>query len=153
MYEIIKNYIKTETYNLEELTRKIDKMFIEDKLTEAERDELILLATENARDSAQVDLFNKIVDLEHRIVVLESAMNTEPEPEPVVWYSGYVTKKNEVVKFDYDNDGTLDLLRYDGGRSETALKPGKIDGWHVVDKDGNILGTFYQGEFTPIQEG
>lgn len=152
MYDIIKNYIKTETYNLDDLTRKIDKMFIEDKLTEAERDELILLATENARDSAQVDLFNKIVDLEHRIVVLESAMTTT-EPEPVVWYSGYVTKKNEVVKFDYDNDGTLDLLRYDGGRSETALKPGKIDGWHVVDKDGNILGTFYQGEFTPIQEG
>lgn len=152
MYEIIKNYIKTETYNLDDLTRKIDKMFIEDKLTEAERDELILLATENARDSAQVDLFNKIVDLEHRIVVLESAMTTT-EPEPVVWYSGYVTKKNEVVKFDYDNDGTLDLLRYDGGRNETALKPGKIDGWHVVDKDGNILGTFYQGEFTPIQEG
>ena len=83
MYEIIKNYIKTETYNLDDLTRKIDKMFIEDKLTEAERDELILLATENARDSAQVDLFNKIVDLEHRIVILESAMNTEPEPEPV----------------------------------------------------------------------
>lgn len=152
MYDIIKNYIKTETYNLDDLTRKIDKMFIEDKLTEAERDELILLATENARDSAQVDLFNKIVDLEHRIVVLESAMTTT-EPEPVVWYSGYVTKKNEVVKFDYDNDGTLDLLRYDGGRNETALKPGKIDGWHVVDKDGNILGTFYQGEFTPIQEG
>ena len=152
MYDIIKNYIKTETYNLDDLTRKIDKMFIEDKLTEAERDELILLATENARDSAQVDLFNKIVDLEHRIVVLESAMTTT-EPEPVVWYSGYVTKKHEVVKFDYDNDGTLDLLRYDGGRNETALKPGKIDGWHVVDKDGNILGTFYQGEFTPIQEG
>ena len=149
MYDIIKNYIKTETYNLDDLTRKIDKMFIEDKLTEAERDELILLATENARDSAQVDLFNKIVDLEHRIVVLESAMTTT-EPEPVVWYSGYVTKKNEVVKYDYDNDGTLDLLRYDGGRNETALKPGKIDGWHVVDKDGNILGTFYQGEFTPV---
>ena len=149
MYDIIKNYIKTETYNLDDLTRKIDKMFIEDKLTEAERDELILLATENARDSAQVDLFNKIVDLEHRIVVLESAMTTT-EPEPVVWYSGYVTKKHEVVKYDYDNDGTLDLLRYDGGRNETALKPGKIDGWHVVDKDGNILGTFYQGEFTPV---
>lgn len=152
MYDIIKNYIKTETYNLDDLTRKIDKMFIEDKLTEAERDELILLATENARDSAQVDLFNKIVDLEHRIVVLESAMTTT-EPEPVVWYSGYVTKKNEVVKYDYDKDGNLDLLRYDGGREYTALGPGKIDGWHVVDKDGNILGTFYQGEFTPIQEG
>lgn len=146
MYDIIKNYIKTETYNLDDLTRKIDKMFIEDKLTEAERDELIFLATENARDSAQVDLFNKIVDLEHRIVALETA-------DFVVWENGYTTKQGETVKYDYNGDGELDLLRYDGGRSYTALSPGKIDGWHVVDKDGNILGTFYQGEFTPIQEG
>ena len=100
------------------------------------------MATDGAKDSAQIDLYEKIVDLEHRIVALE----TKDIPE---WYAGYVTRKGETVKFDYDNDGTLDLLRYDGGRSETALKPGKIDGWHVVDSEGNILGTFYNGEFIP----
>ena len=146
MYDIIKNYIKTETYNLEELTRKIDKMFIEDKLTEAERDELIQLATDNARDEKQVDLYEKLVDLEHRIVALETA-------DFVVWENGYTTKKGETVKYDYDKDGNLDLLRYDGGREYTALSPGKIDGWHVVDSQGNILGDFYKDEFTPIQEG
>ena len=146
MYDIIKNYIKTETYNLEELTRKIDKMFIEDKLTEAERDELIQLATDNARDEKQVDLYEKLVDLEHRIVALETA-------DFVVWENGYTTKKGETVKYDYDKDGNLDLLRYDGGREYTALSPGKIDGSHVVDSQGNILGDFYKDEFTPIQEG
>ena len=146
MYDIIKNYIKTETYNLDDLTRKIDKMFIEDKLTEAERDELILLATENARDEKQVDLYKKLVDLEHRIVALETK-------DFVVWENGYTTKKGETVKYDYDGDGNLDLLRYDGGREYTALSPGKIDGWKVVDSQGNILGDFYKGEFTPIQEG
>lgn len=143
MYDIIKNYIKTETYNLDDLTKKIDKMYIEDKLTEAERDELILLATENAKDEKQVDLYEKLVDLEHRIVALETA-------DFVVWEAGYTTKQGETVKFDYNGDGELDLLRYDGGRSYTALKPGKIDGWHVVDSQGNILGDFYNGEFTPI---
>ena len=144
MYEIIKNYIKTETYNLDDLTRKIDKMFIEDKLTEAERDELILLATENAKDEKQVDLYEKLVDLEHRIVALETA-------DFVVWENGYTTKQGETVKYDYNGDGELDLLRYDGGRSYTALSPGKIDGWHVVDSQGNILGTYYKGEFTPVE--
>lgn len=57
------------------------------------------------------------------------------------------------VKYDYDGDGNLDLLRYDGVREYTALSPGKIDGWKVVDSQGNILGDFYKGEFTPIQEG
>lgn len=143
--EIFLTLIKSGNYNLDELSIKLDKMYIEGKITEAERDELLLMATDGAKDSAQIDLYEKIVDLEHRIVALE----TKDIPE---WYAGYVTRKGEVVKFDYDGDGTLDLLRYDGGRSETALRPGKIDGWHVVDSEGNILGTFYNGEFTPIGE-
>lgn len=142
--EIFKTVILNGNYNLDELTLKLDKMFIEGKLTEADRDELLLIATENVNDSAQIDFYQKLVDLEHRIVALETK-------DFVEWKSGYVTKKGETVKFDYDNDGTLDLLRYDGGRSETSLKPGKIDGWHVVDSEGNILGTFYNGEFTPIE--
>lgn len=142
--EIFLTLIKSGNYNLDELSVKLDKMYIEGKLTEEERDELLLLATDGAKDSAQIDLYEKIVDLEHRIVALE----TKDIPE---WYAGYVTRKGETVKFDYDNDGTLDLLRYDGGRNETALSPGKIDGWHVVDSEGNILGTFYNGEFTPAE--
>lgn len=145
MYEIIKNYIKTATYNLDELTVKIDKFYLEGKLTESERDELIALANESVRDSYQINLYEKIVDLEHRIVFLETA-------DYAVYTSGYVTKKGETVKFDYNKDGILDLLRYDGGRAETALSPGKIDGWHVVDSTGKILGTFYKGEFTPVEE-
>lgn len=142
--EIFLTLIKSGNYNLDELSVKLDKMYIEGKLTEAERDELLLMATDGAKDSAQIDLYEKIVDLEHRVVALE----TKDIPE---WYAGYVTRKGETVKFDYDNDGTLDLLRYDGGKSETALRPGKIDGWHVVDSEGNILGTFYNGEFTPAE--
>ena len=145
MYEIIKNYIKTATYNLDELTMKIDKFYLEGKLSESERDELISLATESARDSYQIDLYQKIVDLEHRVVYLETA-------DFAVWTNGYVTKKGETVKFDYNKDGVLDLLRYDGGRSETALSPGKIDGWHVVDSTGKILGDYFKGEFTPVDE-
>ena len=142
--EIFKTYILEGNYNLDDLAYKLDKMFIEDKITEEERDELLLMATEGAKDDKQISLYEKIVDLEHRVVALE----TKDIPE---WYAGYVTRKGETVKFDYNNDGVLDLLRYDGGRSETALRPGKIDGWHVVDSEGNILGTFYNGEFTPAE--
>ena len=146
--EIFLTLIKSGNYNLDELSLKLDKMFIENKITEAERDELLLMATENAKDSAQLDLYEKIVDLEHRIVALE---NKGKEEEYAIWVAGYVTKKGETVRFDYDGDGVLDLLRYDGGRAETALSVGKIDGWHVVDVDGNILGSYYKGEFTPIE--
>ena len=141
--EIFLTVIKSGNYNLDELTIKLDKMYIEGKLTETDRDELLQLATDGAKDEKQIDIYAKLIDLEHRVHALEN------KDEYATWVAGYVTKKGETVKFDYDNDETLDLLRYDGGKSETALAPGKISGWHVVDKDGNILGTYYKGEFTP----
>lgn len=140
--EIFLTLIKSGNYNLDELTVKLDKMYIEGKITEEERDELLLMATDGADDSKQIDLYAKVVDLEHRVSALETK-------DFVEWYSGYVTKKGETVKFDYNDDKVLDLLRYDGGKNETALAPGKISGWHVVDAEGNILGTYYKGEFTP----
>ena len=148
MKEFIASIINTGNYVLAEMEERIQKMFIMGKLTESEMTELLALAAENARDSMQIDVTAKLKELEDRIYALEHPV----EPDYAVWVPGYVTKKGEVVKFDYDNDGVYDLLRYDGGRTETALKPGKIDGWHVVDAQGNILGTYYNGEFTPVNE-
>ena len=141
--EIFLTVIKSGNYNLDELSVKLDKMYIEGKLTEADRDELLQLATDGARDEKQIDIYAKLIDLEHRVNAFEN------KDEYATWVVGYVIKKGETVKFDYNDDKVLDLLRYDGGKSETALAPGKISGWHVVDKDGNILGTYYKGEFTP----
>ena len=142
-------FISLGNYNLEELSFKLDKLYIEGKISGEDRDELIILATEKANDVAQVDLYEKVVDLEHRVQALEAEKESAVDAIPV-WVAGYTTQKGEVVKFDYNNDGEYDLLRYDGGRASTALRPGKIDGWHVVDVDGNILGTYYNGEFTPV---
>lgn len=146
MKDFIESVIRTGNYVLSEMEERIQKMYVLGKLTEQEMTELLALAAENARDSMQIDLTAKLKELEDRIYALEHPV----EPDYVIWYSGYVTKKGETVRFDYDGDGVYDLLRYDGGRAETALRPGKIDGWHVVDADGNILGTYYNGEFIPV---
>ena len=120
-------------------------MYVLGKLTAEEMSELLALAADHATDERQIDVVAKLKELEDRIFALE-----HKEPDYAVWVPGYVTKQGETVKFDYDNDGIIDLLRYDGGRTETSLRPGKIDGWHVVDADGNILGTYYNGEFTQV---
>ena len=146
MKEFIKSVIETGTYVLAEMEERIQKMYVLGKLTEEEMTELLALASDHASDALQIDVVAKLKNLEDRIYALEHPV----EPDYAVWVPGYVTKKGEVVKFDYDNDGVLDLLRYDGGRTETALRPGKIDGWHVVDANGEILGTYYNGEFIPV---
>jgi len=148
IYECLHDVINRGDYNVPDMEHKIDLMFIEGKLTEEQKEELFALTATNANDAQQIDVVQKLKELEDRIFALE-----HPSEEVVypVWTNGYVTQKGETVQFDYDNDGTLDLLRYDGGRASTSLRPGKIDGWHVVDQNGTILGTFYNGEFTPVE--
>lgn len=146
MREFLESIIRTGNYVLSQMETRIYKLFAMGQLEEADVPELLNMAAEYAKDEKQIDYTAKLKELEDRIYALEHPV----EPDYVIWYNGYVTKKNETVRFDYDNDGVYDLLRYDGGRAETALKPGKIDGWHVVDAQGNILGTYYNGEFTPV---
>ena len=148
MKEFLEGIIRTGNYVLSEMEERIEKLYALGKLTTEELEELLTLAAENAKDAMQIDVTEKLKELEDRIYALEHPV----EPDYVIWYSGYVTKKGETVRFDYNSDGVYDLLRYDGGRSETSLSPGKIDGWHVVDAQGNILGTYYKGEFTPVNE-
>ena len=153
MKNIFINAINGGNFNLTEMETKIDTLWVKGSLTEAERNELLELAAAKANDINQIDVVARIADLERRVFALENPPEEEQgEPEVVypVWESGYITAKGEIVQFDYDQDGNLDLLRYDGGRATTSLSPGKIDGWHVVDSEGSILGTFYNGEFTPV---
>jgi len=146
MKEFFESVIRTGNYVLSEMEERIEKLYALGKLTTDEMEELLALAAENACDEKQINFTAKLKELEDRIYALEHPT----EHDYVVWVPGYVTKQGETVKFDYDNDGVLDLLRYDGGKAETSLRPGKINGWHVVDAYGNILGTYYNGEYTPV---
>lgn len=129
MKEFIKSIILSGNYVLSDIEIKIKKLYILGDLTESDMNELLTMAANNVDDSAQVDLFAKIVDLEHRIVALETA-------DYAVWTAGYVTKKGEIVKIDLDGDGEYDYAMYAGGRSETSLSVGKIDGWYKVTPNG-----------------
>lgn len=146
MKDFIESVILTGNYVLAEMEERIQKMYVLGKLTAEEMAELLDLASENAQDGMQIDIVAKVKDLEDRVFALEHPV----EPDYPIYVPGYVTKQHETIKFDCNNDGVYDLLRYDGGRAETALAPGKIDGWHVVDSNGVILGTYYKGEFTPV---
>ncbi len=129
MKDFIVSVIQKKDYKLGDVETKIKKLYVLGDLTEDEMTELLKLAADSVDNSMQVDLFNKIVDLEHRVEALETA-------DYVEWKPGYVTKKGEIVKFDIDGDGVLDYVTYLGGRSETSLAVGKIGGWYKVTSDG-----------------
>lgn len=145
MYDFIKNLILSGGYRLDAMEKTIERHYVRGELSEAERVELLNLAADHADESKEIDIVAVLADLERRIEVLESA-------GVKVWVSGMSTAKGQTVLYDIIKEGRLRYCRYDGGRSATALSPGKIDGWvilsgaggevtHTVQKDehGNIV--------------
>ena len=130
--QCIKNVIISGSYTLEELENRIDALWVEGKLNSDQRAELKKLAAENASDYSQIDIISKIADFETRIYNLEHPTDIYP-----IWTPGYVTSKGEIVRYDVTGDSELDLCRYDGGRASTSLSIGKIDGWHLLDRELN----------------
>ena len=137
MRSFIEGIIATGRYKLEDMEMRIKRLYVTGDLTEQDMTELLAAAAEHAQDGSQIDVTAVLADLEHRVKALEDA--AKPEPQFVIWTPGYVTRRGETVQYDVDGDGVLDLVRYDGGREKTALSPGKIAGWNVVDAAGNII--------------
>ena len=148
----VRRIIESKSYSLEALEDRIDILWVEGKLDDVQRAELKRLAAENAQDSQQVDVLEKIADHERRIWELE-----HPVDQYVIWTPGYQTKQHEIVRYDVTGDGELDLCQYNGGRSYTALSIGKIEGWHMLDRELNVTHTITRDAdggyvVTPIPE-
>jgi len=135
-----KSYVETVilrgTFVLSEMEDKINKLWVEGKLTDADREALLPMAAEYADDRFQVNVMEQLADLELRVYNLEFPVDQFP-----VWQQGQVSTKGQVYRFDVTGDGELDLVRYDGGRASTSLSIGKIEGWHMLDRELAIVAT------------
>ena len=119
---------------LDEMEAKISRLWIEGHLTDDERNELIALAAEHAKDVFQTDVLAKLADLERRVYELEHPTDIYP-----IWTAGYQTQQHEIVRYDVTGNGELDLCQYNGGRAYTSLSIGKIEGWNMLDRELNIV--------------
>lgn len=132
VYEIYKAVISTGNFIVSEMEERIETVYAAGKITAEQRTELLIMADEYAKDSVQVDIVSMLADLEARVAKLEAK-------GVFVWTQGHVTAKGETVLYDVNKDGTLEYCRYDGGRASTALSPGKINGWVVLDAEGGQI--------------
>lgn len=98
MYEVIKNAINNTEFELATTIQKIDTLWIESKITDEQRAELIELAREKANPEnsyaplqEQIDsIYTEIDTIKSRLNTLEGKEEpTEPE-EPVDEYPEYV---------------------------------------------------------------
>lgn len=123
----VRTVIQTGDYVLADLEDRIDTLWVEGRIDADIRAELKQLAADNAREGI-ADLRAAVHSLEARVLKLENE-------QYAIWTTGYQTNQHEIVRYDVTGDGELDLCRYDGGRSYTGLSIGKIEGWHLLNRE------------------
>ena len=90
MYDLIRDVINTQRYVLADMLHKIDTLWAQGDLDDEQRTELIALAQGNADTAQEVNMLEKLEELEQRVRALETG-STEPgeaHPDYVVgkWY-------------------------------------------------------------------
>ena len=129
-YNALKTTIQRGEYALEQMEDRINTCWLDTRITTEQRDELLSLAAECAKDEWQVDVLGKLADLDARVYDLEHPTDIYP-----VWQQGQISERGVVYRYDVTGDGELDLCRYDGGRASTSLSIGKIEGWHLLNRE------------------
>ena len=135
MYNTIKNVISQKKYNLTDMLKKINAIWVMGHITEEQVEELTKMAQSNAKAEASVDVFKKLSELtvkqaeiESRIKALEDAMaggssDTETE-EPTESYLAF-----EVGKWYYAGD----KVSFEGKVYECIAPSGAVCVWSPTD--------------------
>ena len=133
-YGALRTTIQLGEYALEQMEDRINRCWLDTRITTEQRDELLALAAECAKDEYQIDVLAKLADHEARIYELEHKDDPDPAEQYPIWEQGMITPQHGIVRWDVTGDGAYDLCRYDGGRSQgTASKVGGIEGWYLLD--------------------
>ena len=87
MYELMKSVICAGNYKLAEIQYKIKKLYVLGDLTEAQTDELLMLASGGvSADAERPEMLEMLKGLSERVSALEKKLDTEAEqPEYEVW--------------------------------------------------------------------
>lgn len=117
MYGIAKNVIESGNFELSDMLKKIDTLWIQGSITEEQKLELTALAQSKANISASLDIQEKLLELDQRISVLEQLQtDTEPADE----YPEYV-----IGKWYYNGD----KITCDGDKYICIAPEGQVCTW------------------------
>lgn len=102
MHEILKDVITSKRYELGDMLRKIDTLWVQGNLNDTQRTELVRLAQDNANPQESMDFAKKLAELEARVEKLEQAEKpVEPQPEEYPEYmAGHWYYAGDKVTFE-----------------------------------------------------
>lgn len=99
MYDIIKNVIDSGRFELVDILKKIDTIWLQGDITNEQREDLVELAREKADISQEVDILAKLEDHEQRLRKLEEG-GSEPSDEYPEYIIGRWYYKDDKITFN-----------------------------------------------------
>lgn len=136
MYEIIKNVIEKQDFDLREMLYKIAKMYIEGYITEEEKEELEEIARNNAKsENSYAPLQEQIDDLYSKYEELYKLIKADEPENPVE--EEYPEYKQPTGAHDAYNTGAKITFK---GEKWEALQDGLVwspeeypQGWKLIE--------------------
>lgn len=138
MYEIIKNVIEKQEYDLRDILYKIAKMYIEGYISEEEKEELEEMARNNAKsENSYATLQEQIDDLYSKYEELYKLIKTDEPENPVE--EEYPEYKQPTGAHDAYNTGAKITFK---GEKWEALQDGLVwspeeypQGWKLINTE------------------
>lgn len=127
MYKVTKSVIEMGGFDLTEILRKIDSLWLKGSITDGERSELYAMAQTKAKAKDSIDLIAKIAELEAKVNALEIKLEGVEVPEGTdepVPYEEYV-----VGKWYYTGNG----VTFKGKSYECIAPEGVVCVWSPED--------------------
>lgn len=99
MYETIKKVLESGRYELSEMLRKIDTIWLQGDITDEQKTELVKLAQDNADPTATTDVWKKLEELDGRMKIVEEKLETEQGEEYPEYISGKWYYKDDKITY------------------------------------------------------
>lgn len=160
MYEIVRNVIVSGNFKLEDMSKKIDTLWVQGDLTEEQKTELISLMKEHLNPESekpeQIELYKQILAkydaLEERVHKLENG-EVKPEPAPSVEVPVWEPWDGISDRYQYGAVVMIDQKYYiDTFQGQNTWMPGSLgteELWKEISKED--AEAVVQGTKTPEQ--
>ena len=119
MYDVIKDVINTRRYVLADMLHKIDTLWAQGDIDDDQRTELIALAQGNSDTTQEMNVLEKLKELEQRVRALETG-----SIEPGEAYPDYVAGK-----WYYNGD----KITFEGGKYQCIAPDGVVCVWSPTE--------------------
>ena len=93
MQKIIEKVIESRNYELSDILKKIDTLWVQGSIDDAVRKSLSDKARSNANTQNSMDILSKLEELDKRVKALEAQAETETEEPTETTYEEYVSSK------------------------------------------------------------